>query len=203
MYAYSHKICLRSQWYQSLNWCNESNFYLTSAEEKSKVEGKHAFVVQCTFSWIFFAYDFKMHTPYTWLTTLHSKCHIGLYSLIIALTSLLWDWHERTQRWEKIIHIYPVAKKLLLLSYSIIMYTFLLRAVQVPFQENSVSVNTVELMSMFWSINNPGMISSPQRELLKRTIYKNYNHYKNQNDYQQLSMCRLAINYAVLLWLQE
>ena len=42
----------------------------------------------------------------------------------------------------------------------------------VPFQENSVSINTGELMSMFWTVYDSCMVSSSKWKLLKRTIYK-------------------------------
>ena len=41
----------------------------------------------------------------------------------------------------------------------------------VPFQENSVSINTGELMSMFWTIYDSCMVGSSQWKLLKGTIY--------------------------------
>lgn len=42
----------------------------------------------------------------------------------------------------------------------------------VPFQENSVSINTGELMSMFWTIYDSCMVGSSEWKLLKGTIYK-------------------------------
>ena len=42
----------------------------------------------------------------------------------------------------------------------------------IPFQENSVSINTGELMSMFWTIYDSCMVSSSKWKLLKGTIYK-------------------------------
>lgn len=42
----------------------------------------------------------------------------------------------------------------------------------VPFQENSVSINTGELMSMVWTIYDSCMVSSSKWKLLKGIIYK-------------------------------
>ena len=42
----------------------------------------------------------------------------------------------------------------------------------IPFQENSVSINTGELMSMFWTIYDSCMVSSSKWKLFKGTIYK-------------------------------